>query len=215
MLVLCGFIIAAGPLAAQADAPDTAAQQRARIAFDRAEVEANFKTQEKACYSKFAVNDCLSAARAVRREALADLRRQEVSLNDADRKRKGAERQREIEERSATALPSAPGQAAKPRPDQGEREAQAARRAADRTAREASLASQPDRAAQARQRLAQQDAQRRRMEADRGHAAGDAAQAAKRREEQRIQAQQHRDSVDHRVAEQKKRPAQPLPQPAE
>ena len=197
------------------DVPDSETAQRARIAAERAQVEANFKTQEKSCYRKFAVNECLSAARALRREALADLRRQEVSLNDADRKRQGAQRQREIEERSATAGPPRPGQpATSSRSDQGAREAQAAKRAADRSDRESKLASQPDRAAQARQRIAQQEAQRKRMESDRGRAAAEAAQAAKRREEQRAEAQQHREAVERRLAEQKKPPADPLPQPA-
>lgn len=213
LLALCGLLVAGAPATGRADAPDTAAQQRARIAADRAEVEANFKAQEKACYNKFGVNDCLSKARALRREALADLRRQEVSLNDADRKLKGAERQREIEERSATATAPRPGQPATARPDQGEREAQAAKRAADRSAHESKLASQPDRSTPAQQRIAQQEAQRKRMESDRARSAAEAAQAAKRREEQRIQSQQHRESVEHRLADDKKPLANPLPQP--
>ena len=82
------------------DAEDPAAA-RAHISAERSQVEAAFRLQEKGCYSKFAVNDCLKAARAQRRETLADLKRQETSLNDADRKRKGAERQRALEEKAA------------------------------------------------------------------------------------------------------------------
>lgn len=74
---------------------DTIAQQdaveRERIRQTRATQQAQFTAQEAQCYSRFAVNDCLIAVRAHRREILADLRRQEISLNDAQRKRRGAE----------------------------------------------------------------------------------------------------------------------------
>lgn len=78
-----------------------AAAERQRIQAERARAESVFAAEEKICWGKFAVNDCIDAAKSRRREALADLRRQEISLNDADRKRKAAERLREIEERKA------------------------------------------------------------------------------------------------------------------
>lgn len=87
------------PLRAQE--PAETAAERARISTERGKAEATFTAQEKACYGKFAVNDCIAAARAQRREALADLRRQEVGLNDLERKRKAAERLREIDARRA------------------------------------------------------------------------------------------------------------------
>lgn len=75
--------------------------ERERIRSERARIEAAFAEQEKACYSRFAVNDCIDDARARRRAGLADLRRQEVSLNDQERKRKADERLREVQERQA------------------------------------------------------------------------------------------------------------------
>jgi hypothetical protein len=210
------FFLAAAAVAvlAHAQAPsDSTAAQRARISAERSQVEATFRAQEKTCYGKFAVNDCLGAARAVRREALADLHRQEVSLNDAERKRKGAERQREIEERSAPAA-HPPGQAAKgnkPGPD--ERDAQASRRAAERASREASLGARPDPAAQAQARKARQQAEQKRRQQDRSRASEEAAQAVKHREEQRNEAQQRREAVNRRLAERNKPPASPLPVP--
>ena len=95
LLWLAAAVVAQAVLAQ--DQGDAAAQ-RARIAAERAQVETRFRTDQKDCYGLFAVNDCLNAAKARRREAMADLRRQEISLNDAERKRKGAERQRQIEE---------------------------------------------------------------------------------------------------------------------
>lgn len=86
--------------AAAASAQD-AGVERERITAERAKVEAAFGEQEKACYGKFSVNDCVDAARGKRRQALADLRRQEIHLNDAQRKRKADERLRELEQRKA------------------------------------------------------------------------------------------------------------------
>ncbi len=79
--------------------------ERSRIAAERQAVEARFKQDEAACYKKFAVNDCVDALRAVRREKLADLRRQEISLNDAERKRKGAEQLRRMEDKEKNEVP--------------------------------------------------------------------------------------------------------------
>lgn len=67
------------------------AEQRAWIVRTRATHDAQFKQQEIACYQRFAVNDCLIASRRVQREAMADLRRQEILLNDTQRKRRAAE----------------------------------------------------------------------------------------------------------------------------
>lgn len=73
--------------------------ERKRIGIERQQAEDKFNREQVVCYQKFAVNDCIDAARAVRRATLADLRRQEISLNDAERKRKGAEQIRRMEEK--------------------------------------------------------------------------------------------------------------------
>ncbi|MDB5848938.1 MAG: hypothetical protein JWP29_2690 [Rhodoferax sp.] len=79
--------------------------ERSRIDAERKEVEARFKREEAVCYQKFAVNDCINKSSAVRRVALADLRRQEISLNDAERKRKGAEQVQRMEEKEKIPVP--------------------------------------------------------------------------------------------------------------
>ena len=73
--------------------------ERLRIAGERRSVEAEFAARRKACYQRFAVNDCLREARAQRRGQIAELRRQEVALNDAQRERKAAEQRRKIEQK--------------------------------------------------------------------------------------------------------------------
>lgn len=67
------------------------AGQRAWIADTRATYNAQFRAQEIGCYQRFAVNDCLIESRRTEREVMADLRRQEILINDTQRKRRGAQ----------------------------------------------------------------------------------------------------------------------------
>ena len=100
-VLLIAFCLAAAAQAQQDEA--SLAAERARLGNERARVDAEFKAEEKACYGKFAVNDCLAAAKSKRRQALGDLRRQEIALNDAERKRKAIERRQSIEDKAPTA----------------------------------------------------------------------------------------------------------------
>ena len=75
--------------------------ERQRIQVERDQAQAHFANDEVACYQKFAVNDCLGKARMIRREALADLRRQEVLLNATEAKQKAAAQIARIEEKSS------------------------------------------------------------------------------------------------------------------
>jgi hypothetical protein len=87
-------------VSAPATAPEpTVAGERARIAAERAEANRVHDAQVAHCYTLFAVNTCLEQARNLRRDRLADLRRQEVALNDAERKRAAADAIRRMEER--------------------------------------------------------------------------------------------------------------------
>lgn len=103
------LLLAAAPVFAQAAdgmlAGLNVEAERSRIDAERKQVEARFKVEEAACYKKFAVNDCINEHRTVRRTALADLRRQEISLNDAERKRKGAEQIQRMEEKQKAPAP--------------------------------------------------------------------------------------------------------------
>ncbi|MDD2923711.1 hypothetical protein [Rhodoferax sp.] len=74
------------PLLAQAEEPLNIEAERERIARERAHHEAVFLQAERDCYARFAVSDCLQQARKDRRAALDPLRRQELVLNDIERK---------------------------------------------------------------------------------------------------------------------------------
>lgn len=96
----------AGGLFAQDDATRNLqlreAAQRAWIAETRTRYEAQFRAQEIACYQRFAVNDCLIESRRTEREVMADLRRQDVLINDTQRKRRAAEQLLRTDEKLST-----------------------------------------------------------------------------------------------------------------
>ena len=70
-----------------------------RIENRRQQLQAGFAIEDAACRQKFAANDCLNEMNAKQLKALAELRGQEISLNDDERKRRGAEQIRRIEEK--------------------------------------------------------------------------------------------------------------------
>ena len=76
--------------------------ERLRISADRSKLEATFALEDTTCYKRFLVNKCLDEVKLRRREALADLRRQEVVLNDEVRKAKAAEQLQKIEDKSSS-----------------------------------------------------------------------------------------------------------------
>ena len=76
--------------------------ERERISAERSRLEATFTREDTACYKRFLVNNCLDEVKIRRRDALADLRRQEIVLNDEARKAKGAEQLQKIEDKSSS-----------------------------------------------------------------------------------------------------------------
>ena len=102
LLLAAAVCASAGGAWAQASEegpPIRAQEERARIAAERAQIEKRFAGEEAQCYRKFGVTDCLQESRKRRRQDLGDLRRQELSLNDADRKRRAADQVRKGEEK--------------------------------------------------------------------------------------------------------------------
>jgi colicin import membrane protein len=201
------------PLLAAAQDSPAAAVERARIAAERSRAEADYKAQERICWSKFAVNDCLAAAKARRREILGDLRRQEIGLNDQARRDRAAQRQRDLEQRAVPApRPTRPEQAGT---EQSERDRTAAQRAATRASKEAGHATRPDSQAQARERAVHAQEALGRKQAERARHAQEAAANAKDAEQRLQAAQAHRATVDQREAQRTKPAAKPLPPPAD
>jgi hypothetical protein len=183
---------------------DDASAELERIKKQRQAVDARFEAEQKACQGRFGVNDCLDTARRVRRDALADLRRQEISVNDAERKRKAAERLHEIEEGAqARKQDTAQQRREAALDDQRQREARAAEKAAKKAQREAAAARKAGQAASApgQPRLGRQPTPE--------EAAANRAESTERMQD----AQARKERVRKRVAERTKPAASALPVP--
>ena len=83
-------------------AADSEASQRERIARDRAAIESDAQTAQKRCAQRFAVTDCVDRVKAERRQRLQPLDRELAALDDAQRKRRAAERMAQIQQRQAS-----------------------------------------------------------------------------------------------------------------
>jgi hypothetical protein len=207
LLLVLAICSTAAVAFAQEEEPQVKAE-RARITAERNQAEAVYRAEEKACYGKFAVTDCMKAAKAKRRVVLSDLHRQEVSLNDAQRKRQAAEHLRELEARqSAKRQQERADNEAKALADHKAREARAAEKAANR----ASNASSSPTTAAARE----EKAQRKQAEAisSRTRRDQEAADNLKRFEQRQVEAKQHKADIAKRAAERKKPPASSLAVP--
>ena len=75
--------------------------ERVRIASERANLEAGFASENSRCYKNYLVTDCLNEVTRKRRAAMADLSRQEMTLNKQDRIVKATEQLRKTEEKAS------------------------------------------------------------------------------------------------------------------
>lgn len=184
-------------LAQQAGASAREAE-RADIERQRAAIAATQAQEEKACWQRFAVEDCLKDVRARARAQLAPLRARELELNQQERQERAAERLRAIEAKRANAPPPAPVQAhtRKPVPDVALRQQEGAR------AKEAA-----ERAAQQRQRQADHARRVQEREAAEAERRSKAEQAWS---EKQRRAQQRREEAQQSAQPQR---GQPLPVP--
>jgi colicin import membrane protein len=107
VLVVVLLSALSGVAAAQGDAlqglPSVSAE-RARIEAIRQRELSVFDAREAECYRRFAVNSCLAKVQSERRATLADLKRQEQVLNDAERRQRGAAQLRLNEEKAQEKL---------------------------------------------------------------------------------------------------------------
>jgi len=180
--------------------------ERARIASERSAAESKYLAEEKVCYLRFAVSDCLKDAGARRRATLADLRRQDLSLSDAERKVKGAERLKKIEEKEVDKQDQEAQKRARVINDQRTREERAAKKADAATDNGATAQSR----VQTRLGKEQSAADR---AAERASRAASAAAKVSKREEKIKEAAEHRKRLEKKELERTKPSAKPLPLP--
>jgi colicin import membrane protein len=73
--------------------------ERSRISAERQKLDADFKAAEVVCFGKFFANSCRDQLLPPYRERLADLRRQEILISDAERKINAADQLLKTEEK--------------------------------------------------------------------------------------------------------------------
>jgi colicin import membrane protein len=188
--------------------------ERERINQERQRVSAEHATAKEACYQRFRVNDCLNQARETHNSQLADLKRQEISLNDLQRKRRGAEQVRKVEEKTSPERQEEIGQQrgkalaadATRQQRQTERAAPVAKAATTpKSARTAPLARSVD--------TAGKQARLKNKAVERQERIAAAARAKVQSEQRNKDAAAHAASVQSRKKQNKKPPAAPLPIP--
>lgn len=187
----------------------TVEQERARIERERATEMGRQQAVESACYQRFAVNDCLAQARVKHREVLSDLKRQEVQLNDRERRLRAGEQMRRIEEKVSSPerdIDLLNRQQQAQRTEQ-ERQFNADKKAAD------SVNQTQERASR---RLEQQRRleQAQKEDADRLQKAQAATEERRRYDEKLRDAAQHREQLQQDIKNRSGARAAPLPDPA-
>ena len=109
LLTLCCMSLGAIAQVTDAFEASLGAQQQLenthRLVIDvkRQQLQSGFVAEDVMCYKRFAVNNCLHEINARRTASLADLRRQDILLNDQERKRRGFEEIRHIETKQTDA----------------------------------------------------------------------------------------------------------------
>lgn len=207
---------------------DVASEQaeRLRIGRERSQLKQRLELQRQACYQKLAVTPCLNEARDEHNEKMRDLKRQEVALNDVQRKRAAADRQRAMDERNS---PQAQQNLAERR---GKAIAASERREASRIARETNRSVKITEGASRVAPVLPQDSQAsvissasvssspqgkpRAQKPDKSKAI-DAAKLARHREQalaRETEAARRQKKAQERESSRKKPPAKPLPRPA-
>lgn len=203
----------AAPTPAVAAAADDA--ERARIAEERAAIEARYAARERECRDRFVVTSCIDDAKVERRRGLDALRSRQLQIDEARRRTRTAERRAELaakaaddarreQERAARAA-SAPARREAPRPIEPRRERAAASGAAASGAGRDRPA--PDGLGLGPKTGRSESAEQRREREARHRASFETRQR---------QAAEHRQEVLDKAAERLKarRPAEPLPVPA-
>jgi pyruvate/2-oxoglutarate dehydrogenase complex dihydrolipoamide acyltransferase (E2) component len=160
--------------------------ERADIEQSRREVEARYLAQEKSCYQKFAVSDCLLDIRAKRRVALEGLRKREVALHDVERRRLAEQQFQRTQEKVG-----------------------------EQAARDARAQTEPPRSPKeaAPPRAAPTSATVRRADPPTPRSAAAAAESQRRFEQKRQEALEHKAAVQKKLAEKPASSVKPLPDP--
>lgn len=216
-LRLAALTLAAMPacaVLAQSPAPTTASgtaqgsDERERIGVERKAEELRYSASRAQCYQRFAVEDCLTGESRLHRETLDSLKRREAAVNDAERRQRGEEALRRIQDKQA-----APPARDLPQERERNRQAQQDReqRSADHAASRAATAAQ---APQRRQQFEDRQRAQAQKAAERAQRRSQDAAERERYDRRQADAEQRRADAQRRDAQRTKPPAAPLPDPS-
>jgi colicin import membrane protein len=189
--------------------PGTEQQERTRIGQQRDAALSSFNVAKEACYQKFAVNTCISKAQAQNRVVLAELKRRDIALNDAERKRQGvAQLQKTQDKTSPERQADIAAQQGEALAKTAERQAQQAKKQADKKLKLQTIppAGQAKTPKQAPSPVATKP-----KVAKTPRSPEEAAAAKALYDKRQLEAAQHRANV--LAQQQGKKPAEPLPVP--
>lgn len=189
---ILALLHAASPAQSPATPPTSTA---ASLHQERARIDARLKTAETACYQRFAVEDCLRAARHQARQAKDALRERQNRLDAQERHQRAEQRLRTIQERQRNHAPTGAILST----------AKAAKAARQDLARHPPHRAAPDPVVISAQRQVRQR-----------EAAQQAARAQQQQRDKQAVAQAHRQQVQREQAERAqsgKPAAEPLPAP--
>jgi colicin import membrane protein len=190
--------------------------ERERIRSERAAADAHFLAAQRECRGRFSVNDCLRQVKREHAAVVGDLRRQELVLNDAERRRRAAERQQAVDERNAPEKQQqAEERRARSLQDQQNRERRAGEKAGKRATDDAERAQHGPRAPKTPKGSPQPqgDARTAHPSKPNGPTPEEAAKNRREHEARLKEAQQHKAEVEARVAKRRKPAASELPVP--
>jgi colicin import membrane protein len=201
---------------ANTDARDASERaERDRINQERQRASAEHDAAKVDCYQKFQVNDCLSQARNKHNGQLSDLKRQEISLNDLQRKRRGAEQLRKVEEKTS---PERQEEIAQQRGKALSADAKRQQRQSERSVPVAKAVKEPKASGKAPQASSSNAAEKQERQkskaAERQGRVAAAARAKTQSEERNKDAAAHIAGVQARQKQNKKPPAATLPVPS-
>jgi colicin import membrane protein len=200
---------------ANTDARDASERaERERIGEERQRAGAEYGAAKVDCYQRFQVNDCLNQARNKHNGQQSDLKRQEISLNDLQRKRRGAEQLRKVEEKTS---PQRQEEIAQQRGKALQADANRQQRQSERGAPVGKARSGPKTAGKAPQasnsNAAEKQARQKGKAAERQEKVAAAARAKAQSDERNKDAAAHAASVQARQKQSKKPPSASLPIP--
>lgn len=210
LLAACsaGGVLAQSTTASAASGLALASDERERIGAERRAEELRYSARRAQCYQRFAVDDCLTGESQLHREALDAFKRREAALNDAERRQRGEDALRRIEEKQANPpVRDLPQEREENRQAQQDRE----QRNADHAAGRAATAAQ---ASQRRQQFEDRQKAQAQKAAERAQRRTQDAAERERYERRQTDAEQRRADARRRDAERTKPPAAPLPDPA-